>query len=128
RRRVGGVDDRGRRLLDVGLDGRLLTALGRAPGLVGSRHLNGSRRNCLRLRRPLDVVLAAARTAAARAATAHGAEIGPVAASLPARLARGAEPFRDAGAPATGLILLAEPRVLVGDHAAVALGHDLALV
>src|SRR5579884_4111280 len=58
----------------------------------------------------------------------HRAEALPVLGARPGALARGAEPLGDAAAPA-GRVLLAEAKLLppAGD-AAVALGHDLALV
>src|SRR5205807_9855461 len=84
--------------------------------------------------RALDVVLAAravcgGRTSSAATvgpAPAHGAEALAVALAVAPGLAGGSEPLGRA-APAPGLILLAEPRLLLG-HALVALRHDLALV
>src|SRR5207245_787205 len=102
RRRVGRVCDRGRGRLDLRLDRRLLTALGRSCRLVRGREL--------------AAILAARRLAAVAAAQA-------------ARLARGrqARAARTAASPPR-LVLLAETGVLGCRQALVALRHDLALV
>src|SRR5205085_3889515 len=118
--RVRRVDDRRRRRLDLRLDRRLLAALGRHGPLVGAR--------------ALDVRLAARAVAPSRATTAalaapplaHRAEPLAVAAAAAAALARGAEALGGAAPPAS-LVLLAEPRLLLG-HPDEALRHDLALV
>src|SRR5262249_4489006 len=116
RGRVGGVGDRLRRHLDLGLDRRLLATFGGRRRLVGAR--------------PLHVVLLA-RAAAGRATSAawtaalDGAETFAVSAAA-AGLARGAQTLHRASAAAARLILVAEPGVL--GHAFVALRHDLALV
>src|SRR5262249_35770394 len=56
------------------------------------------------------------------------AEALAIGAAAAAALARGAEALGDPAAPAARLVLLAQPRVAVGGHPLVPLGHDLALV
>src|SRR5205085_4600261 len=103
-----------------GLDRRLLAALGRHAALVGARALDVALAACAVARsRPAAAPLAAA-------PLAHRAETLAVAATPAAALAGGAEPLRRAPPP-PGLVLLAEPGLLLG-HPDEALGHDLALV
>src|SRR5262249_26084850 len=66
--------------------------------------------------------------AAARPAPAHGAEALAVGCPAARALARRAQALSDPAPSAASLILLAEPRVAVGEHALVALRHALALV
>src|SRR5206468_7388048 len=130
--RVGRVRDGGRSRLDLRLDRRLLASLRGRRRLVRPRTFDVVLSRCAVARSgpaaAAALTAAAPRAAATSTLRAHGAEIGPVALSVAAALARRAETFRSTAAPASRLILLAEPHVLVRFEAAVALGHDLALV
>src|SRR6478735_1873224 len=116
-RRVGRVRDGGRRRLDRRLDHGLLAAAGRA-GAARAR-----RAGAVALPPAARAVLAAA---LAGPAAAHRAEPLAILVAVASGFTRSAEALGDAAAAARR-VLVAEARLL-GGRAAVALGHDLALV
>src|SRR5581483_9081722 len=124
RRRVRRVDDGRRRGLDLRLDGRLLAPLGRDGALVRARALDAR----AVAPRTAPTAATARPAAAARAPPPDRSETFAGGRAAAAALARRAETLGGAAASPPGLVLLAEPRVAVGEDALVPLGHDLALV
>src|SRR3954469_2890376 len=132
RRAVGRVRNCRRRRFDLRIDGRLLPPLGRLRRLVGARALDvvlaaGAVARSRTSAAALAATTLAAPGAAALARGRDGAEALAVALPVAAALARRAESF-DVRTATARLVLLAEPHVLLRVEAAVALGHDLALV